>query len=68
MGGGVGVLSMGTEDRYDHWGIVLRATAALAWPARGNFGVAFSLRPSYVITAGGSSFYLPVGVALEMRW
>jgi hypothetical protein len=68
LGGGVGVLSMGTEDRYDHWGFLVRATAGIVWPASGSFGVALTLRPSLVITAGGTSFYLPVGIAGEVKW
>jgi hypothetical protein len=68
VGGGVGVLAMGTEDRYDHWGFVLRATAALGWPSRGRGSIRAGLRPSLVFTADGTSFYLPLSVSGEFRW
>jgi hypothetical protein len=68
LGGGVGVLSMGTEDRYDHWGITLRATAALAWPASGSWALVLGLHPSLLVTAGASSFFLPAGLCCEVRW
>ncbi len=68
LGGGVGVLSMGTQDRYDHWGFTLQATAALAWPASGSWALVLGLHPSLLITAGGSSFFLPAGLCGEVRW
>lgn len=68
LGGGVGVLSMGTRDRYDHWGLTLQATAALAWPASGSWALVLGLHPSLLVTAGGSSFFLPAGLGGELRW
>ena len=68
LGGGVGVLSMGTQDRYDHWGFTLQATAALAWPASGSWALVLGLHPSLLVTAGGSSFFLPAGLCGEVRW
>lgn len=68
LGGGVGVLSMGTEDRYDNRGFTLQAMAALAWPASGSWALVLGLHPSFLITAGGSSFFLPAGLCGELRW
>jgi tetratricopeptide (TPR) repeat protein len=68
LGAGVGVLSMGTQDRYDHWGFTLQATAALAWPASGAWALVMGLHPSLLITAGGTSFFLPAGLSGEVRW
>jgi hypothetical protein len=68
LGGGVGVLSMGTQDRYDHWGLTLQATAAGAWPASGSWALVLGLHPSLLIAAGGSSFFLPAGLRGEVRW
>jgi hypothetical protein len=68
LGGGVGVLAMGTQDRYDHWGFTLQATTAVAWPASGSWALVLGLHPSVVVTAGGSSFFLPAGLSGEIRW
>ena len=68
LGGGLGVLAMGTGDRYDHWGLTLAASAALVWPPDGALGLALQVQPSLVVTAGGSSFFLPIGLAGEVRW
>ena len=68
LGGGVGVLAMGTGDRYDHWGFTLQATTALAWPASGCWSLVLGLYPSVLVTAGGSSFFLPAGLSGEIRW
>ena len=65
---GAGALAMGTRDRYDHWGFSLGILTALAWPADGNWSLLVSVLPSVVITSGGSSFYLPVGLSGELRW
>ncbi len=67
-GGSLGVLSMGTADRYDHWGFTLGLATSVAWPRRGSWALVVSLYPSLVITAGGSSFFLPIGLSGEMRW
>jgi hypothetical protein len=68
LGGGVGVLAMGTQDRYDHWGFTLQATFSLAWPASGSWDLVLGLHPSVLVTAGGSSFFLPAGLSGEIRW
>jgi hypothetical protein len=68
LGGSMGLLSMGTADRYDHWGFTAGITTSLAWPRRGSWALVLSLYPSLVITAGGSSFFLPVGLSGEIRW
>jgi tetratricopeptide (TPR) repeat protein len=68
LGGGVGVLAMGTDDRYDHWGFTLQATAAVAWPASGSWALVLGLHPSVLVAAGGSSFFLPAGLSGELRW
>ena len=68
LGGGVGVLAMGTQDRYDHWGFTLQATVALAWPASGSWALVLGLHPSVLVAAGGSSFFLPAGLSGEIRW
>lgn len=68
LGGGAGVLAMGTEDRYDTWGLVLRASAALVYPARAGWALVAALRPSVVVTGKKGSFYLPVGIGGEVRW
>jgi hypothetical protein len=68
VGGGLGTLAMGTRDRYDHWGFTLGLDAALIWPAKGIWGLSLAIHPALAITADGSSFYLPVGLAGEVRW
>jgi len=68
LGGGVGVLAMGTDDRYDHWGFTLQAALALAWPASGSWALVLGLHPSVLVSAGGSSFFLPAGLSGEIRW
>ena len=68
LGGGVGVLAMGTRDRYDHWGFTLQATTAVAWPASGSWALVLALHPSVLVTAGGTSFFLPAGLSGEIRW
>ena len=68
LGGGVGVLAMGTRDRYDHWGFTLQATLAVAWPASGSWALVLGLHPSVLVAAGGSSFFLPAGLSGEIRW
>ena len=68
LGGGMGVLAMGVADRYDNWGFNMAASASLVWPPQGSWGLSLELNPSVLITAGGSSFYLPVGLAGEVRW
>jgi hypothetical protein len=68
LGGGMGVLAMGTQDRYDHWGFTLQATTAVAWPASGSWALVLGLHPSVLVTAGGSSFFLPAGLSGEIRW
>jgi tetratricopeptide (TPR) repeat protein len=62
------VLAMGTQDRYDHWGFTLQATTAVAWPASGSWALVLGLHPSVLVTAGGSSFFLPAGLSGEIRW
>jgi hypothetical protein len=68
LGGGLGVLAMGTADRYDHWGLDLAAAVGLVWPRRGFWGLRLELEPALLITAGGRSFYLPASIAGEVRW
>ncbi len=68
LGGGLGVLAMGTADRYDHWGLDLSAAVGLVWPRDGRWGLRLELEPALLITAGGRSFYLPAAVAGEVRW
>jgi hypothetical protein len=68
LGGGVGVLAMGTDDRYDHWGFTLQATVAVAWPASGSWALVLDLHPAVLVAAGGSSFFLPAGLSGEIRW
>ncbi len=63
-----GVLSMGTRDRYDHWGMQLGLRASAVWPSTGNWGLIFSVRPSLFITREQSSFYIPLELAGEIRW
>ncbi|HUU02829.1 MAG TPA: tetratricopeptide repeat protein [Myxococcota bacterium] len=67
-GGSLGVLSMGTADRYDHWGFTLGLATSVSWPTKGPWALVVSLYPSLVITAGGSSFFLPIGLSGEIRW
>ena len=68
LGGGAGMLAMGTEDRYDTWGLVLRASVALAYPAGAGWALVAALRPSVIVTGEKGSFYLPVGIGGEIRW
>jgi hypothetical protein len=68
VGGSLGTLAMGTQDRYDHWGFTLGLDAGLTWPAKGIWGLSLTIHPSIAITADGSSFYLPIGLAGEARW
>jgi hypothetical protein len=68
LGGAIGTLAMGTQDRYDHWGFLAQADVVLAWPRRGPVAVTLGLHPSLLATGGGSSFFLPVGLAVEARW
>lgn len=68
LGGGLGVLATGTADRYDHWGFTLAGAVGLVWPLAGAWGLVIEVRPSVLVTAGGSSFYLPIGLSGEVRW
>ena len=64
----MGALAMGTRDRYDHWGFLFSLRASVAWPFAKAWALSLSVNPSLVKTAGGMSFFLPVGLCGEFRW
>ena len=68
VGLGMGVMSMGTQDRYDNWGFHLQLSGQLAWPESKFWAIVLGLNPSFVFTHDASSFYLPIDLALEFRW
>jgi hypothetical protein len=63
FGGGAGVLSMGTGNRYDHWGLNTQLCVSVVWPENGWWAIVISIHPSWVIIQKDSSFYLPLGVS-----
>ncbi len=68
MGLGVGAQSMGTRDRYDHWGALMHARIALVWPAKGPWALSIHLEPSLLVGGARSSFFLPMGLSGAWRW
>jgi hypothetical protein len=64
----VGVLAMGTAGRYDHWLGVIQLGLGLAWPADGPVAAVLSAYPTFLMMEHSASVFLPLGLALEVRW
>lgn len=68
IGLSLGALGMGTQDRYDHWGLDMASSLSVSWPPFAAWALAMELRPSLVITSSNASFYLPISAGVEARW
>jgi hypothetical protein len=64
----LGVQAMGTAGRYDHWLGLIQLGLGLAWPADGPVAAVLSAYPSFLMMEHFSSVFLPIGLALEVRW
>ena len=68
LGLGAGAQSMGTRDRYDHWGALIHARIALVWPAEGPWALSIHMEPSLLVGGERPSFFLPMGLSGAWRW